>query len=451
MAHDSTLWSVLRMLLANTPSTSSWASILGCLDRYPHEHQAYVIDYISEHTKRWPCLLRENRIKHWHPTYFHDQPHSPWRLVQTLRIPYGIHPTILLPILQNPILEGCRGLPSTSLHTTDPSAQAYTTRIGYHRQPPEVWTPSIHVPDINESHATLIYQADENMRHLFYLIPHEPPLEGEVEPILREKARTGWLIGRSEHSDIHTLLDYVGRVHARIVFDGQDFVLLDQESTNGTWIRDQRVRSTSLNDGMNVNVVGESFFEFFAPNSPTLSKRIQETLLTAFVHKEMHLLEELEQRWHMSQLLDESLHMLFFRQQRGMAVVPPLFSQQHFEELVGQWLEDKFDDFAGYTQVFCIEGGKHAILLSGFETGALKEALPSLLETLFPEATQLPARQDGGVFLDELELMTSLISKEDADSPRMMFSLSQALAYSLDNPMRYLFRFPSTHPDLEED
>jgi len=54
------------------------------------------------------------------------------------------------------------------------------------------------------------------------------------------------LIGRSMHSDIKLTDTGISREHAAIMWDGENYVLEDLQSTNGTKVNDKRIRSVEL-------------------------------------------------------------------------------------------------------------------------------------------------------------------------------------------------------------
>lgn len=54
------------------------------------------------------------------------------------------------------------------------------------------------------------------------------------------------MIGRDDSSEIHVPDDSVSRNHASIVFDGQNFVVRDNGSTNGTYVNGERVSRHNL-------------------------------------------------------------------------------------------------------------------------------------------------------------------------------------------------------------
>lgn len=61
-------------------------------------------------------------------------------------------------------------------------------------------------------------------------------------------------IGRSEDNDIDLQMPNVSRYHARIERRGDGFVLRDLESTNGTWLRGQRINEHFLQSGDTIRI-----------------------------------------------------------------------------------------------------------------------------------------------------------------------------------------------------
>ncbi|MGO9838890.1 MAG: diguanylate cyclase [Polyangiaceae bacterium] len=68
-------------------------------------------------------------------------------------------------------------------------------------------------------------------------------------------------IGRSAKNDLFIDQESVSRHHARIVFDGRQYWLQDQKSTNGTFVNDEAIREKGLQDGDQVRI-GRSILKF---------------------------------------------------------------------------------------------------------------------------------------------------------------------------------------------
>ena len=81
------------------------------------------------------------------------------------------------------------------------------------------------------------------------------------------------IIGRTEDCDIQISDDTISRNHARIVKQGDSFVLEDLKSRNGVFANNRPIESISLRDGMvlrlgNVSILVES------KNSSSLAVRL---------------------------------------------------------------------------------------------------------------------------------------------------------------------------------
>jgi diguanylate cyclase (GGDEF)-like protein len=70
------------------------------------------------------------------------------------------------------------------------------------------------------------------------------------------------IMGRGPQSTIHLDSDGVSRKHARVVRQGDDFVLEDLQSTNGTWVDEKRITFHKLKDGDRVQVGTEVIVRF---------------------------------------------------------------------------------------------------------------------------------------------------------------------------------------------
>jgi diguanylate cyclase (GGDEF)-like protein len=70
------------------------------------------------------------------------------------------------------------------------------------------------------------------------------------------------ILGRGPQSGVHLDSDGVSRRHARIVRQGEAWVVEDLGSTNGTWIDDQRVGARRLADGDRIQIGTEVIVRF---------------------------------------------------------------------------------------------------------------------------------------------------------------------------------------------
>ncbi len=71
------------------------------------------------------------------------------------------------------------------------------------------------------------------------------------------------IIGRSESTDIYVERDSVSRNHARIYQVGEEYIIEDLGSTNGTYVNDQKVTKVLLRDG-DIIKIGEVIFKFLS-------------------------------------------------------------------------------------------------------------------------------------------------------------------------------------------
>jgi two-component system cell cycle response regulator len=71
------------------------------------------------------------------------------------------------------------------------------------------------------------------------------------------------IIGRSSKCDIQVDQESVSRNHAKIINSGEDVVLCDMGSTNGTYINDELVQEHTLSDG-NLIKIGRTIFKFLS-------------------------------------------------------------------------------------------------------------------------------------------------------------------------------------------
>ena len=62
------------------------------------------------------------------------------------------------------------------------------------------------------------------------------------------------VLGRGSQSDVTLQDDSISRQHAVIEFAGDRFVLQDQESSNGTFVNEKRVKSTELEHGDRIRI-----------------------------------------------------------------------------------------------------------------------------------------------------------------------------------------------------
>jgi diguanylate cyclase (GGDEF)-like protein len=68
-------------------------------------------------------------------------------------------------------------------------------------------------------------------------------------------------IGRSSKNDLFLDQESISRHHARITFDGTQYWVADNNSTNGTYVNDEQVREQRLRDGDQIRI-GRSILKF---------------------------------------------------------------------------------------------------------------------------------------------------------------------------------------------
>ncbi len=69
------------------------------------------------------------------------------------------------------------------------------------------------------------------------------------------------VIGRSEKVDLTIEDDFSSYSHAKVFIQGNDFVLKDLKSTNGTYLNSKKVSKETLNDG-DIIAIGKTKIKF---------------------------------------------------------------------------------------------------------------------------------------------------------------------------------------------
>ena len=80
---------------------------------------------------------------------------------------------------------------------------------------------------------------------------------GRKFPLDREQ----FIIGRAEETDIQFDQESVSRSHARIVVRGENYVITDLGSTNGTYVNDRVIDDRTLHDG-DIVQIGQTIVKF---------------------------------------------------------------------------------------------------------------------------------------------------------------------------------------------
>ncbi|MFP2911440.1 FHA domain-containing protein, partial [Pyxidicoccus sp. 3LFB2] len=83
--------------------------------------------------------------------------------------------------------------------------------------------------------------AEEEEAGALYLVTEA----GDQERIVKER----FVIGRGKHCDFVINSGKVSREHAVIVHEGNDWIIEDLGSSNGTWFNKQRIKRRKIEDG----------------------------------------------------------------------------------------------------------------------------------------------------------------------------------------------------------
>lgn len=92
---------------------------------------------------------------------------------------------------------------------------------------------------------------------------------GPIRPIVMKSKEIQ--IGRSPDSDIRLDSELVSWKHALISFSDGQYVLYDQDSTNGTWVNGQRIARATLQPGRDQFQIGPYVFMLQLPGQPAPS------------------------------------------------------------------------------------------------------------------------------------------------------------------------------------
>lgn len=75
-----------------------------------------------------------------------------------------------------------------------------------------------------------------------------------VAPVILSLGRKAISIGREDDCDVALPFDSVSRSHAHIEPTGEDFAIVDHESTNGTYVNNVRVSRCVLHNNDQIRV-----------------------------------------------------------------------------------------------------------------------------------------------------------------------------------------------------
>lgn len=124
------------------------------------------------------------------------------------------------------------------------------------------------------------------------------------------------VLGRSKNADVQIEESCVSRQHAVIKREASTFIIIDQNSTNGTFVNSERRVTCVLRD-QDLITIGNTIFKFIAKNSPELhyheELHKQASLDPVLqIHNKRFFLEYLEQKCHRSLLLPTKLAIILF-------------------------------------------------------------------------------------------------------------------------------------------
>jgi serine/threonine protein kinase len=98
-----------------------------------------------------------------------------------------------------------------------------------------------------------------------YLVAEGGALRGQ--PLRIQPAPGGLTLGRGPDNDVVLDSMMASRYHAQVMPEGAQYILYDRDSTNGTYVNDQRVYRHTLAPGDRVQI-GDCAFTFVAPGQP---------------------------------------------------------------------------------------------------------------------------------------------------------------------------------------
>jgi diguanylate cyclase (GGDEF)-like protein len=138
-------------------------------------------------------------------------------------------------------------------------------------------------------------------------------------PELGKRVQLGtapFTIGRSSKNDLFLDQESVSRHHARISFDGAQYWVQDQGSTNGTFVNDEVVREQRLGDGDQIRI-GRSILKFMTGENVEVHYHEEiyrlmtvDGLTQAFNRRYFN--EALEREYNRSKRYDRALSLIVF-------------------------------------------------------------------------------------------------------------------------------------------
>jgi len=101
------------------------------------------------------------------------------------------------------------------------------------------------------------------MAYLTLFLPGRPEPDGRIEALTADD----YLIGRERDNHLIVLDSRVSRHHARVTREGEGFYIIDNGSSNGTLVNNQRVTRHLLQEGDSIQV-GDSTLVFSGAPAP---------------------------------------------------------------------------------------------------------------------------------------------------------------------------------------
>jgi two-component system cell cycle response regulator len=133
-----------------------------------------------------------------------------------------------------------------------------------------------------------------------------------------------FILGRSPQSTIRVDDDSISRAHCRIKRSGNEYVLEDLDSSNGTFVNEERVRHARLKDGDKVRVGEATIFRF---GQGDLDERFQQQLYDAALR------DALTGAYNKRYFLDALAKELRFAMRHGTSLVLVMFDIDHFKRI----------------------------------------------------------------------------------------------------------------------
>lgn len=191
---------------------------------------------------------------------------------------------------------------------------------------------------------------------------------------------TPLVLGREDSCEIQIFDRTVSRRHAAIERQGQDFLVVDLNSSNGTFVNHQRIVRHRLREGDNLSL-GNAIFRFLNSES-----------LEALYHEEIHRLAildpltEIPNHRYLREVMNREVHRSF-RYQRPLALL--ILDIDHFKQ-INEQLGHLGGDAALRQFVSCVQ--PHLRVESLFARYAGDEFVVLLPETQVEEGLQVAER-----------------------------------------------------------